>query len=121
MCIRDSFETTVFSFDTLSQRLRELSFLNRGIVITLEDEREDKKNRFQYEGGIASFVQHLNRNKETLQPVPISIEGSREGVMVEIALQWNDGYAENIYSFANNINTHDGGTHLVLSLIHISE
>jgi DNA gyrase subunit B len=107
------FETTVFSFDTLSQRLRELSFLNRGIVITLEDEREDKRNRFQYEGGIASFVQHLNRNKETLQPAPIAIEGARDGVTVEIALQWNDGYAENIYSFANNINTHDGGTHLV--------
>jgi DNA gyrase subunit B len=106
------FETTVFSFDTLSQRLRELSFLNRGIVITLDDEREDKKHRFQYEGGIASFVQHLNRNKEVLQPV-ILIEGTREGVTAEIALQWNDGYAENVYSFANNINTHDGGTHLV--------
>jgi DNA gyrase subunit B len=107
------FETTVFSFDTLSQRLRELSFLNRGIVITLDDEREGKKHRFQYDGGIASFVQHLNRNKETLQETPISIEGTREGVVVEVALQWNDGYAENVYSFANNINTHDGGTHLV--------
>jgi DNA gyrase subunit B len=107
------FETTVFSFDTLSQRLRELSFLNRGIVITLDDEREDKKHRFQYEGGISSYVQHLNRNKETLSPQPIAIEGARDGVMIEIALQWNDGYAENIYSFANNINTHDGGTHLV--------
>jgi DNA gyrase subunit B len=106
------FETTSFSFDTLSQRLRELSFLNRGIVITLDDEREDKRHRFQYEGGIASFVQHLNRNKEVLQPV-IMIEGTREGVTAEIALQWNDGYAENVYSFANNINTHDGGTHLV--------
>jgi len=107
------FETTAFSFDTLSQRLRELSFLNRGILIVLEDERDGKKNRFQYEGGIASFVEHLNRNKETLHPRPILIEGVREGVQVEIALQWNDGYAENIYSFANNINTHDGGTHLV--------
>jgi DNA gyrase subunit B len=107
------FETTSFSFDTLSQRLRELSFLNRGILIVLEDERDGKKNRFQYEGGIASFVEHLNRNKETLHPRPILIEGVREGVQVEIALQWNDGYAENIYSFANNINTHDGGTHLV--------
>jgi DNA gyrase subunit B len=107
------FETTSFSFDTLSQRLRELSFLNRGILIMLEDERDGKKNRFQYEGGIASFVEHLNRNKETLHPRPILIEGVREGVQVEIALQWNDGYAENIYSFANNINTHDGGTHLV--------
>src|SRR6266852_158487 len=107
------FETTSFSFDTLSQRLRELSFLNRGILIVLEDERDGKKNRFQYEGGIASFVEHLNRNKETLHPAPIFIEGIREGVQVEIALQWNDGYAENIYSFANNINTHDGGTHLI--------
>jgi DNA gyrase subunit B len=107
------FEVTVFSFDTLSQRLRELSFLNRGIVITLEDERDGKKHRFQYEGGIASFVEHLNRNKETLHPQPIYLEGSRDEVAVELALQWNDGYAENIYSFANNINTHDGGTHLV--------
>jgi len=108
------FETIIFSFDTLSQRLRELSFLNRGILITLDDERdENKKHRFQYEGGIASFVEHLNRNKEVLHPQPIMIEGEREGVSAEIALQWNDGYAENIYSFANNINTHDGGTHLV--------
>jgi DNA gyrase subunit B len=107
------FETTSFTFDTLSQRLRELSFLNRGILILLEDERDGKKHRFQYEGGIASFVEHLNRNKETLHPRPILIEGVRDGVQVEIALQWNDGYAENIYSFANNINTHDGGTHLV--------
>jgi DNA gyrase subunit B len=106
------FEVTTFSFDTLSQRLRELSFLNRGILITLEDERDGKKNRFQYQGGIASFVEHLNRNKTTLHPTPILIEGTREGVSVELALQWNDGYAENIYSFANNINTHDGGTHL---------
>jgi len=106
------FETTTFSFDTLSQRLRELSFLNRGIVITLEDERDGKKHRFQYEGGIASYVEHLNRNKEVLHKPPIFIEGTREGVGVEIAMQWNDGYAENIYSFANNINTHDGGTHL---------
>jgi DNA gyrase subunit B len=107
------FETTAFSFDTLSQRLRELSFLNRGILISLEDERDAKKKEFQYEGGIASFVEHLNRNKETLPAAPIMIEGTREGIQAEIALQWNDGYAENIYSFANNINTHDGGSHLV--------
>jgi DNA gyrase subunit B len=108
------FETTNFSFDTLSQRLRELSFLNKGILITIDDERDEKKkHRFQYEGGIASFVEHLNRNKEVLHPRPIMIEGRREGIEIEIALQWNDGYAENIYSFANNINTHDGGTHLV--------
>jgi len=106
------FETTAFSFDTLSQRLRELSFLNRGILITLDDERDNKKHRFQYEGGICSFVEHLNRNKETLPPRPVEMSGEREGVGVEAALQWNDGYAENIHCYANNINTHDGGTHL---------
>ena len=106
------FETTTFSFDTLSQRLRELSFLNRGILITLEDERDNKKHRFQYDGGIRSFVEHLNRNKETLPEKPVEISGEREGVGVEIALQWNDGYAESIHCYANNINTHDGGSHL---------
>jgi DNA gyrase subunit B len=106
------FETTTFSFDILSQRLRELSFLNRGILIQLEDERDGKKHRFQYQGGIGSFVEHLNRNKETLPTTPITIEGERDGVAVEIALQWNDGYAENIHCYANNINTHDGGSHL---------
>ena len=106
------FETTTFSFDTLSQRLRELSFLNRGILITLEDERDNKKHRFQYEGGISSFVEHLNRNKETLPAKPVDMSGEREGVTVEVAMQWNDGYAENIHCYANNINTHDGGTHL---------
>jgi DNA gyrase subunit B len=107
------FETLNFSFDTLSQRLRELSFLNRGILITLEDERDSRQHRFRYEGGIASFVEHLNRNKATLPAQPIFVEGTRDGTAVEIALQWNDGYAENVYSFANNINTHDGGTHIV--------
>ncbi len=106
------FETTTFSFDTLSQRLRELSFLNRGIRIALEDERDGKKHRFQYEGGITSFVEHLNRNKEVLPAKPVEIAGERDGVGIEIAVQWNDGYAENIHSYANNINTHDGGTHL---------
>ena len=106
------FETTTFSFDTLSQRLRELSFLNRGILISLEDERDNKKHRFQYEGGIASFVEHLNRNKETIPAKPVEITGERDGVGVEVALQWNDGYAENIHCYANNINTHDGGSHL---------
>jgi DNA gyrase subunit B len=106
------FETTTISFDTLSQRLRELSFLNRGILIRLEDERDNKKHRFQYEGGITSFVEHLNRNKETLPPKPVEITAEREGVTVEIAMQWNDGYAENIHCYANNINTHDGGSHL---------
>ena len=107
------FETTSYSFDTLSQRLRELSFLNRGILITLQDERDGKGHRFQYDGGIASFVEHLNRNKQTLHPEPIYFIGTRDEIEAEVALQWNDGYAENVYSFANNINTHDGGTHLV--------
>jgi DNA gyrase subunit B len=107
------FESIEFVFETLSQRLRELSFLNRGITISLEDERTGKRNQFQYEGGIASFVDHLGRNKAKLNPEPLLIESSREDVLVEMALQWNEGYAENIYSFANNINTHDGGTHLI--------
>jgi DNA gyrase subunit B len=106
------FETTTFSFDTLSQRLRELSFLNRGILITLADERDNKEHRFQYEGGISSFVEHLNRNKSVFPSAPIVIGGVREGVMADVALQWNDGYAENIHCYANNINTHDGGSHL---------
>jgi DNA gyrase subunit B len=107
------FETTTYSFDTLSQRLRELSFLNRGILIALTDERDNKEHRFQYEGGIASFVEHLSRNKETLLSEPVMIEGERDGVIVELALQWITAYAENVYSFANNINTHEGGTHLI--------
>ena len=106
------FETSVFSADTLSQRLRELSFLNRGILITLDDERDNKQKSFQYAGGISSFVEHLNRNKEVLHKPPIFFEGTKDGVGVEIAMQWNDGYNENVFSFANNINTHDGGTHL---------
>jgi DNA gyrase subunit B len=106
------FESTVFSFDTLAQRLRELAFLNAGIVITLDDERDGKSHRFHYEGGIASFVTHLNKNKTPVNEKPIYMRGERDGIELEIALQWNDGYAETIYSFANNINTHEGGTHL---------
>jgi DNA gyrase subunit B len=107
------FESTVFSFDTLSQRLRELSFLNRGILISLVDERDGKTHRFKYEGGIASYVEHLNKNKAVMTPEPVEVGGTREGVIVELAMQWNDGYAENIHSFANNINTHEGGSHLI--------
>jgi DNA gyrase subunit B len=106
------FETTDFSFDTLAQRLRELAFLNGGILITLDDERDGKSHRFQYEGGIVSFVQHLNKNKVLVNEKPIFMKGERDGIDAEIALQWNDGYAEIVYSFANNINTHEGGTHL---------
>src|SRR5437667_789337 len=106
------FETTVFSFDILAQRLRELAFPNGGIVMTLDDERDGKNHKFHYDGGIVSFVQHLNKNKAAVNEKPIYIRGDKDGIDAEIALQWNDGYAETIYSFANNINTHEGGTHL---------
>src|SRR6202163_3585627 len=106
------FETTVLSFDTLAQRLRELAFLNGGILITLDDERDGKAHKFRYEGGIVSFVTHLNKNKAAVNEKPIHMHGEKEGIDVEIALQWNDGYAEIVYAFANNINTHEGGTHL---------
>ena len=106
------FETTVFSFDILAQRLRELAFLNGGITITLDDERDGKNHHFHYEGGIASFVTHLNKNKALVNEKPIYMRGEREGIDAEIALQWNDTYTETIYAFANNINTHEGGTHL---------
>jgi DNA gyrase subunit B len=106
------FETVEFSFDTLAQRLRELAFLNAGILITLDDERDTKSHKFQYDGGIISFVKHLNKNKAAVNEKPIYMKGDRDGIDVEIALQWNDGYSEAIYTFANNINTHEGGTHL---------
>jgi DNA gyrase subunit B len=106
------FETTVFSFDILAQRLRELAFLNGGIVITLDDERDGKSHKFHYEGGIVSFVTHLNKNRAAVNEKPIYMRGEKDGIEAEIALQWNDGYAETIYSFANNINTQEGGTHL---------
>ncbi|MEQ1908714.1 MAG: DNA topoisomerase (ATP-hydrolyzing) subunit B [Vicinamibacterales bacterium] len=106
------FETTVYSFDILAQRLRELAFLNGGIVITLDDERDGKNHRFHYDGGIVSFVQHLNKNKAVVNDKPIHMHGDKDGIDAEIALQWNDGYAELVYAFANNINTHEGGTHL---------
>ncbi len=107
------FESLDFSYDTLSQRLRELSFLNSGLKITVADERTDKKQEFQYKGGIVSFVEYLNKNKTTIHPKPIHLEGEKEGVYIDISLQYNDGYTENLFSFANNINTIDGGTHLI--------
>jgi len=106
------FETIEYSFDTLAQRLRELAFLNGGIVITLDDERDGKSHKFQYDGGIVSFVEHLNKNKTNVNDKPIFMKGSKDGTEAEIALQWNDGYTELIFTFANNINTHEGGTHL---------
>ena len=106
------FETVEFSFDTLSRRLRELAFLNAGVTITIDDERTEKSHQFQYEGGIVSFVEFLNKNRTAVNEAPIYMRGDREGIVAEIALQWNDGYADTVYSFANNINTQEGGTHL---------
>lgn len=107
------FEDTVYDFDTLSQRLRELAFLNKGINITLVDERNDVSESYHYEGGIKSFVSYLNRNKESLHEEPVYVEGIKDGISVEVALQYHDGYNENIFTFANNIDTVEGGTHLV--------
>lgn len=107
------FETTDFSFDLLSQRLREVSFLTPGLNITIEDERSNRKHNFCYEGGIKSFVEHLNKNKKPLHTKIIYVSGEREGVRTEVAMQYNEGYKENIFPFANNINTVDGGTHLI--------
>ena len=108
------FEDTVFDFEVLSSRLRELAFLNKGIAITLRDKREEEERveRYHYEGGIKEFVSYLNRNKEVLHESPIYVEGEKDGIIAEIALQYNDGYNENLYSFANNIDTIEGGTHL---------
>ncbi len=106
------FETIEFSFDTLAQRLRELAFLNGGLTISLDDERDGKSHRFHYEGGIVSFVEHLNKNRGIVNEKAIYMHGERDGIDAEIALQWNDGFNPQEYSFANNINTHEGGTHL---------
>ena len=107
------FETTEMNFDVLSQRLRELAFLNKGLGITIEDERTEKKHEFRYTGGIVSFVEHLNKNKAALHEKVIYFEGVREGIDLQIAMQYNDGYQEQIFAFANNINTHEGGTHMI--------
>ena len=106
------FDSTSFSFDVLSRRLRELAFLNKGLLITIEDERDEKKHEFHYTGGIVSFVEHLNKKKTGLHDKVVYFSGVREGVDLEIAMQYNDSYQEQIFSFANNINTHEGGTHL---------
>jgi DNA gyrase subunit B len=113
------FTVTEYNYDTLAQRLRELAFLNKGLLITLTDERntdsktgEAKQTEFKYNGGIAEFIKHLNRGKQTLHEKPIYMEDDRNGVHMEIGLQYNDAYSETIFSFANNINTIDGGTHL---------
>lgn len=107
-------EGVEFSFDTLASRFRELAFLNKGLRITLTDERDDEKysESYHYEGGLKSFVKYLNMNKSTIHPNVIDFEGDRDGIFIEIAMQYNDGFSENVYSFANNINTIEGGTHL---------
>lgn len=109
------FEELDYSYDTLSSRLRELAFLNKGIRISIGDRRSDEESKetFQYEGGIRSFVDHLNKNRQTLHDDPIYLEREKDNIMVEIAMQYTDTYAEHVYSFANNINTHEGGTHLI--------
>ncbi len=107
------FEETEYSFDILSNRLRELAFLNSGVRIVLSDERADKQSEFFYVGGIVSFVEYINRNKRVLHKNPIYVSGSREDCFVEVALQYNETYIENIFSFANSINTTEGGTHLI--------
>ena len=116
---RSIFTATEYNFDTLSQRLRELAFLNKGLLITLTDERatdsktgEAKAVEFKYNGGIAEFIKHLNRGKSVLHDKPIYMEAERDGLAMEIGIQYNDGYSESVFSFANNINTVDGGTHL---------
>jgi len=113
------FTVTEFNYDTLAQRLRELAFLNKGLLITLTDERvtdpktgESKRAEFRYAGGIAEFVKHINKGKQVLHDKPIHMEAARDAVEIDIALQYNDSYSETVFSFANNINTVDGGTHL---------
>jgi DNA gyrase subunit B len=110
---KDIFSITEMNFDTLSQRLRELSFLNSGILIEIRDERTEKHHEFRYEGGIVSFVRDLNKNKTPLHEQPIFIRDEKDGEQVEIALQWNDGYSDSIYTFTNTIKNADGGTHLI--------
>ena len=106
------FDEMEYSFDTLEHRLRELAFLNKGIRINLKDERDNTEKTFQYEGGIVSFVKYLNKNREVLHKEPIYFEARKDDIDVEIALQYNDGYSESIFSFANNISTLEGGTHM---------
>ncbi|MBU1045302.1 MAG: DNA topoisomerase (ATP-hydrolyzing) subunit B [Candidatus Omnitrophica bacterium] len=109
---REIFEITKYSFDILSNRLRELAFLNKGLKITLRDERNDKQTEFCFKGGIMEFVEHLNKNKNPIFKKVIYLEKEKDDIVVEIAMQYNDGYGETVFSFANNINTIEGGTHL---------
>jgi DNA gyrase subunit B len=110
---KDIFETTEFDYDTIATRLREMAFLNAGLQIDIVDERTGEHETFRYDGGVSEFVLHINKNKTPLHPKPIYLQGEKESVQVEVALQYTDGYTENIFSFANNINTIEGGTHLI--------
>lgn len=106
------FEITEYNYETLKNRFREMAFLNKGVTIKLTDERNDKEVEFYYEGGIKSFVEYVNKNKTAIQKEVMYFEAEKDGAMVELALQYTDGYSENIFTFANNINTNEGGTHL---------
>ncbi|WP_425449244.1 DNA topoisomerase (ATP-hydrolyzing) subunit B [Dethiothermospora halolimnae] len=106
------FEDTDFKYETLSHRLKELAFLNKGIKIIIEDKRQNKKETYHYEGGIKTFVEHINKNKTSIHKNILYYEGEKDDCMVELALQYTDAYSENIFTFTNNINTHSGGTHL---------
>jgi DNA gyrase subunit B len=110
---KDIFETTEFDYEIIATRLREMAFLNAGLQIEITDERTEKHEMFRYDGGVSEFVLHINKNKTPLHPKPIYLQGEKDSVQVEIGLQYTDGYTENIFSFANNINTIEGGTHLI--------
>ena len=112
MADAEIFETLDFNAETIASRLRELAFLNKGILIIFRDERTGKESRYQYEGGIISFVEHINKLKDPLHSNVIYIEGAVGTTQVEVAIQYNTGYSETVYTFANNINTQEGGTHL---------
>ena len=107
------FETCDFSLELITGRMREMAFLNRGVTITVKDERVDSFKKYHYDGGIISFVKYLNKNRDTLHPEPIYFSAEKDGSIVEVAMQYNDGYQENVLSYANNINTHEGGAHLM--------
>jgi DNA gyrase subunit B len=107
------FESIVFDFNTINVRLRELAFLNKGLKIEVEDQRTKEKQIYRYDGGIVEFVEYLNKNRKVLHEKPIYISGESNDISIEIAMQWTDGYSESVHTFANNINTVEGGTHLI--------